>query len=531
MRVLKLVIVDDEKILLKGLVETYDWASVGFQVAGWADSGEKAIEVIAETQPHLVLSDIRMKQIDGLMVMEETRKAYPETEFIFISAHRDFAYAQKACDMGAYTYLLKPIEEDKLMQTMKEVHAKCSAEIEKRERQSRWERVLKVNQDSFLQMTIQKYLENSIPEEEASRIFEMVNYQVTDESRFITVCVATDISIKIVSNIDYLAEELSLCTSLQKMFSPVYQAYSFQNREGVFCFLLKSNQPIGVQNIKIILENITRDHREIVSAISKEYCGPGGIKKSYEEAGKLFEIASSTSSSVFTADIPISRNSVSENYSVDNERLIMNALRKNDKAQLKDTYVKFVCELPGEEHMQKMYLHMLLLRVEFMVSNSYGYTGPIEDSIHELYRKYGDLQASRMVDVCYKILENIVEARSSGEKEQDRKYFGKYIEDALNYINENLADESLSIISAATHVYLNPVYFGRVFKNSMGVSFKQYLMQQRIDFAKQLLQDGEDSISLICEKIGISNLSYFSQVFKQYTGYMPTEYRKEYYRK
>lgn len=531
MRILKLVIVDDEKILLKGLVETYDWASVGFQVAGWADSGEKALEVIAETQPHLVLSDIRMKQIDGLMVMEETRKLYPATEFIFISAHRDFAYAQKACEMGAYTYLLKPIEEGKLMQTMQEIHAKCSAEIEARERQSRWERVLSVNQESFLQMAVQKYLENSIPEEEAERIFEMVNYRVTDESRFLTVCVATDISVKIVSNIDYFAEELSLCTSLQKMFALIYQVYSFQNREGIFCFLLKSDQPIGVQNIKRMLGSITCNHREIVSGISREYRGMEGIKESYEEAGKLFEIACATSSNVFTADLPVSRSSINESYSVDNERLVLNALRKNDKAQLKETFIKFVCELPGEESLQKMYLHMLLLRAEFMVSSSYGYTGSVRDSIHELYRNCGELPAARMVDVCYRILENITEARSSAEREQDGKYFGKYIEGALNYINENLADESLSIVSAATHVYLNPVYFGRVFKNSMGVSFKQYLMQQRIQFARQLLQDGEDSISLICEKIGISNLSYFSQVFKQYTGYMPTEYRKEYNKK
>ena len=81
MELLKLVIVDDEAILLEGLVKTYDWNGMGFEVVGSAQSGEQAIEVIRETRPHVVLTDIRMKQISGLMVMEEIKK---ENIFLFL---------------------------------------------------------------------------------------------------------------------------------------------------------------------------------------------------------------------------------------------------------------------------------------------------------------------------------------------------------------------------------------------------------------------------------------------------------------
>ena len=114
MKLLKLVIVDDEPILLQGLLNTYDWKSMGFQVAGTAQSGEQAIKVIEEVKPHVVLTDIRMKQITGLMVMEEIQKTELECLFIVLSAYRDFDYAQQACDLGAYAYLLKPIEDEKL---------------------------------------------------------------------------------------------------------------------------------------------------------------------------------------------------------------------------------------------------------------------------------------------------------------------------------------------------------------------------------------------------------------------------------
>lgn len=113
MRLLKLVLVDDEPILLEGLLKTYDWEAMGFEVAASARSGEEAIRVIRETRPHVVLTDIRMKQISGLMVMEEVEKEGIDSLFIVLSAYRDFEYAQQACDLGAFAYLLKPIEDEK----------------------------------------------------------------------------------------------------------------------------------------------------------------------------------------------------------------------------------------------------------------------------------------------------------------------------------------------------------------------------------------------------------------------------------
>ena len=90
MGLLKLVIVDDEPILLEGLVKTYDWNGMGYEVVGFAQSGEQALKVIREKKPHVVLTDIRMKQISGLMVMEEIKKENPECQFVVLSAYRDF---------------------------------------------------------------------------------------------------------------------------------------------------------------------------------------------------------------------------------------------------------------------------------------------------------------------------------------------------------------------------------------------------------------------------------------------------------
>ena len=95
MELLKMVIVDDEPITLQGLVRTYDWESMGFQVAGFADNGERALAVIKQVRPHLVLTDIRMKEMTGLEMMEAVGEELAEEPvFVVISAYRDL-YMQK----------------------------------------------------------------------------------------------------------------------------------------------------------------------------------------------------------------------------------------------------------------------------------------------------------------------------------------------------------------------------------------------------------------------------------------------------
>ena len=118
--------------------------------------------------------------------------------------------------------------------------------------------------------------------------------------------------------------------------------------------------------------------------------------------------------------------------------------------------------------------------------------------------------------------------REKEAAEDETGYFREYIAEAAAYIEEHLHEEDLSIVSVAAHIYLNPVYFGRVFKNTFHMTFKKYLMEKRMEKARELLESGSGSIGDICDAVGIHNPSYFSHLFKQYTGKLPSEYRKEY---
>ena len=217
MRLLKLVIVDDEPILLQGLIDTYDWKSMGFEVAGSAQSGEQALRVIQEVKPHVVLTDIRMKQISGLMVMEEIQKTDLECLFIVLSAYRDFNYAQQACDLGAFAYLLKPIEDEKLQETMKGAYQSCMERMEHEAKYESWEQLLVKDRNSFLQVVIQKYVQNRIPQEKVEEVFRLLGDVPGNDERFITVCVDIDLAYKITNPLDYEASRFALIRRLEEV--------------------------------------------------------------------------------------------------------------------------------------------------------------------------------------------------------------------------------------------------------------------------------------------------------------------------
>ena len=169
-----------------------------------------------------------------------------------------------------------------------------------------------------------------------------------------------------------------------------------------------------------------------------------------------------------------------------------------------------------------------MLKTEFMLQDTYGLTENLEKKFRTYYYNLKNLNAAKSVDVCYKILCDAIDTRIREAEKDETRYFKEYLAEAASYIEDHLQDEDLSIVSVSAHIYLNPVYFGRVFKNAFGTTFKKYLMQRRMEKAKKLLESENRNIAEICDAVGISNPSYFSHLFKQYTGKLPSEYRKEY---
>lgn len=106
----RLLIVDDEEDIRRGLAELFPWAEIGFEVAGTAENGRQAFELVAAGGVDAVFSDIRMPLMSGIELAKALSEAGLAVPIVFLSAYRDFSYARQALQYGVRDYVLKPTD-------------------------------------------------------------------------------------------------------------------------------------------------------------------------------------------------------------------------------------------------------------------------------------------------------------------------------------------------------------------------------------------------------------------------------------
>lgn len=111
---LKVLVVDDEKFVRKGIVMETDWAALGFVVAAEAENGLEALDAVHKYQPDLIICDIRMPKMTGIEMLRELRREGNSVHVIFLTAYSEFEYAKEALKLYAFDYLLKPFEDGEL---------------------------------------------------------------------------------------------------------------------------------------------------------------------------------------------------------------------------------------------------------------------------------------------------------------------------------------------------------------------------------------------------------------------------------
>lgn len=115
---LKVVIIDDEPIIVEGLSKSIPWKKWGCEVAATAENGEEGMRVIREQDPNILISDICMPRLDGLTMIAGLKSEYPNMEITILTGFRDFEYAREAIRLGVTRFLLKPSKMDEIKEAV-----------------------------------------------------------------------------------------------------------------------------------------------------------------------------------------------------------------------------------------------------------------------------------------------------------------------------------------------------------------------------------------------------------------------------
>lgn len=180
MRTFRIILADDEQKILYGMEKGIDWEGLGFIVAGTAQNGKEALELMEEFHPDLVISDIKMPFMDGLELAKNVHENYMNTKVILFSGWDDFEYARLAISYGVSEYLMKPIDYEEMQKLLTDMHRKLTEEYDERMNRARLEHAYAESLPLLRQQFFMRLVTEQMEEEERHRQIESLKISFED---------------------------------------------------------------------------------------------------------------------------------------------------------------------------------------------------------------------------------------------------------------------------------------------------------------------------------------------------------------
>lgn len=564
---IKLMVVDDEHWIREGLKRTIDWSSHGIQFIGDAEDGCKALELIEAHVPEIIISDIKMPTMDGMDLMEEIKKRGIDTKVIFISGFSDFAYAQKAVKLGAFDYILKPVEEPVLL----EIIERCISEIkQKQELNSRLQELSGRIRES-LPLARQKHLEmcltRSLTEREMQSAWEALHINL-DPKRLIVMAMVVhewgnrEMDESGCSLMRYalgnLVEEVLSQKGIRCLSSPL-QGNDFADI-ALIASLSEPDTSFGFENLYRYMESVIEDALQVLGVrisigisglrertqlassfrealtISMNYLvhGPGQVHTasmdgssaghgSKPRPAEQLDYRMAACMGQLAADVLLTDHKADSLDSALSNR-ILHAMKLMDAGRLSELLdvqtgllQELIKQTPAIAVRYEMNMHISILLSKWQELLQAKDQSKASTITHQrklqLYRcSIGDWKAMIMDTFLIKD----THTPSIAHK--------RTIETALRYIHDNY-HLGISLHNVAEKIYMNPSYFSRVFHEEVGETLSRYLIRIRITKAKELLEQTPLKVYEVADRVGYRDFRHFVKTFKEWEGMTPAQYR------
>lgn len=532
---LKLLIADDEKTICSLIARLLDWNQLGFEIIGMAYTGIDAFEMIKEKRPDIIISDIRMPGYDGIELIKKTKEAQIETEFVMISGFKQFEYAQNAMKYGVKYYLLKPIEEDKLLEIVQEIRKSI---LDKKEHDI-YENNLKLEIEETKDKMRKKFLASIIwggNEKDTDR--DIINREYStrfEEGVFQAALVKIDTDGEEGESIGSIIKELEKHTGILEKVCKEHITADM-NSGIIILFNYKLEQEALVKKkIEELYESIKRytDRFEGFSVV----IGVGRKMNNFSESNICLKTAVDAIRyriRIADAGIIYLEDYKFEPYNI--ETIITEGKKQNYLSKIVSGDIRGAQEcLASTLRMIKYsyinYSPLLIFDVLTCYVNlltdycsQYFYVNEYENSLRKWNNRIDNIRRERQLIIeTESLIKEILEYIDEEKKQKDIKPIRKVKE----YIEKNYMQE-ISLNQLAELVDMNASYLSSVFKKETGMAYSEYLVQCRIKQASRLLVETGLSIREIACQSGYQDARYFSKLFSKQVGLKPSEYRKLY---
>ena len=527
---LHVVIADDENRICRLIRMLGHWEQFGMQVDGMASNGPEAIDLLTKNHTDILITDIRMPGISGLELIAQAHGLNPELRFIVISGYADFSYAQEAISLGVSGYLLKPVNEQELNDTLEKIASEIGR---KNEREQALRTAVQENEENLdkVKAALALDLIHGVVRDYSSSALKKQNRIETGKGRFLVFCIKADK--KACSNPDRIR---------RGAFDTAQRLVKTELAPFVYDLAVASS---GSILCGVILEK-NGEERRVDSALRRSIVS---LQTQNDVFGKWNFTMGEGERCEIPQDLPAS---FQHAQMAAGDRILHGCGRlyqmEADSAGLDDQplLVRFweqAVRAVEQKDLAGMDAAVRNLRrgcAECMNARGWEYfqvaKTVIGRSSQELQlpvmneltdRALEALENSSTVDEVFtaasRYYQKLIGVISQGERELDERP----IRLARRYIMEHYA-EPLTLEEVSEIAGLVPNYFSSQFKKVTGDGFAHYLIGVRMDAAKRYLQQTSLPVSEIAGRVGYNDVKYFTKTFIKLNGIKPTVYRKLY---
>lgn len=533
MNLYTVMLVDDEEEVRQAIIRKLEWNEIGFQVTGYAENGEEALEKAEILRPDVVMTDIKMPFMDGLTLCRKIREKLPHTKLIIFSGFDEFEYAKEAIKLEVEEYVLKPIDATELKSVFERIKIQLDKEVNEKRDIEKLKRYYKDSLPVMREQFLVNLIEGKIKED---RIKELIkNYDMEMDSPFYTVgIIYTDSGLKLEeTDTDFLpSPELSSLSILQITDETLRSSFRFRcliylDSVIVIGFLKSQNENIEFIDL---IDQVCKWGKRVLgydtSAGIGQVCDNiKDINHSYKGAKSAldYRILLEPNQAIHILDIePQSVNEILDEHVI--ERIIRE-IKLGEVEDLTREIDELIFSLKNSKislsqyHVSIMEMITEILKLGRAYQLDMGELLGGDFNIYQEIYKINSLEKFKqwLLSCALKIRNGIRRERMDSTK--------LLAEKAMQYIKEHFNESDLSVDTLCSHLNVSSAYFSTIFKRETGMSYIMYLTKIRMERALHLLNTTEDKTYIISEKVGYMEPNYFSYVFKKEYGISPSKYR------
>lgn len=521
----RVLLADDELLDLEGMKQFIPWSELGMEIVGAVSNGFMACEVMERQSIDILVTDVNMPNMSGIELARHAIEKKPNVRIIFVSGYQDFHYVKEALSLKACSYVLKPMDDNELIASLRRISEELMLEERQREEEENYQRMKPMAKNDLLV----RLLEGEIIWNQSDSMMKLAaSYGLNHLEGPLRAAVLeiddldwpksrdsdSDAGTKLESCLNQFFEvvfskDLHYCKLARNRVAIVLHGpemrQALEEIRGAVDASISMSLTVGLGGEVQHISMLPLSYKQALEALDgKMFFGRGQVIN-YEDVRKAPELNDAK-----TLDIRLDA--------------LFKAMSDYELVHIHDeidNLFKSVSTLRSKFTVYNLAMYIVFKLEHYLQELDEDLFDMLGMELHSLdvvlkFERIGDIR-SWLVRRVFEISELIRRKKTSKNSRLIREIM-KTMEERMN--------ENITLKDIAEQFSFSPNYLGHLFKEEVGKNFSEVLIGMRMEQARDLLKNPTMKIYEVADQVGYRYIPYFSRQFKETYGMTPMEFRK-----